>query len=154
MDSVRGQRPKLTRLVLAFLVFWGMTGQGISAVLCSAGLCASKCGAAPKPAPEPPSAHGCCAEKKAKDSTAAEKTAEPTSGCCCKIESGADFTVPHAKVAISEPVLVIDLAPEHTPLLATVIRPAPEVYSFTDPSPPDRPISPDRGRAPPATVSA
>ena len=154
MSIVQSHGPKITRLILAFLVFWGMSGQGVSAVLCSAGLCSSKCGVPTKPVLPPPSEHGCCAEKKTKDTTPAEKPSLPAKGCCCKIEGGADLTVPHAKVALSQPLLVIDLAPEHAPVLAIVIGPTPEAYTFTDPSPPDRPQMPDRGRAPPTTFSA
>lgn len=130
----------VTKLIAAFLVLLGTSGQGLAAMVCGTPAC-------PKTAalkPEPPKAESCCAKKKAKP--------EPTKECCCKVKPAPATAKLDAKVTVPTG-LDFDLTlpePSVTLPVTVKIETAARITAFTDPSPPDPIPLPDRGRAPPA----
>lgn len=135
------------KLLAAFLVLLGTSGQGFAAMLCGTPLCPKTIAAKPVPVAK----KSCCDKEKAHHGTSKQKDEKSGKNCCCEVKSGA----PTAKL---EPKLVVpaglhlDLAlPEPVPVVATaaVTSGARDIPSFTDASPPDPGVLPDRGRAPP-----
>lgn len=135
--------------VLAFLVFWGTSGQAVSAVFCGAQNCGRTAMAAPQPAPEP--GDGCCSGMKASPKPAKAPGDNDKEGCCCKVESAKDFTFAPAQLPVISVAELPLLGPPSAPNALLTPRMAAEpIHFYSDSSPPTVAAGPDRGRAPPS----
>ena len=139
------------RLLAAFLVLLGTSGQGFAAMLCATPLCPKTIAAKPTPV----DAKSCCAKEAARDQAAASANQDGESGgrdCCCELKSvptlvklGSKLVHPtgiQVDLTLSEPLPTVDLA--------VAIEASNRITSYSDASPPDPGVLPDRGRAPPA----
>ena len=136
------------KLLAAFLVLLGTSGQGFAAMLCGTPLCPKTIAAKPVPVAK----KACCDKDKPHHGAPEQKDEEAGKKCCCEVKSGmptakleAKLVVPsglHLDVALPEPIAAVPLAAS--------VRASAGIPSFTDASPPDRGVLPDRGRAPPA----
>ena len=136
------------KLLAAFLVLLGTSGQGFAAMLCGTPLCPKTI--APKPAPV--AKKSCCDKEKPHHAAPEQKEEKSGKKCCCEVKSGAPTAKLDAKLVVPTG-LHLDLAlPEPVPVvaMAAAAHPAGDIPSFTDASPPDPGVLPDRGRAPPA----
>lgn len=130
----------LANMLLALVVFAGVSQQAIAALFCATDNC-------PKMAMQAKTPKSCCPESKPDHS---DSQKEKNDSCCCKIQPTPDAVPDVAKVAVTAPVLVFLDLPVTTQIVVTVVAPTTDVILFeADSSPPDRVALPDRGRAPP-----
>ena len=132
-------------LLLALLIFWGMSGRAFSAAFCQTLRCALPVQvAAPKPA-----AHSCCEEKQAKAKPSKESKENSRKGCCCKLDSFSGTVSKTDSLTIPGPLLIA------LPALSTAFAYAPAptsvpAYFYSDSSPPIVALASVRDRAPPS----
>lgn len=136
------------KLLAAFLVLLGTSGQGFAAMVCGTPLCPKTIAAKPMPVAK----EACCDTEKPHHGAPKQKDQKSGKNCCCEVKSGAPIAKLDAKLVVPSG-LHLDLGlPEPVSVVATaaMIHAAGEIPSFTDASPPDPGVLPDRGRAPPA----
>ncbi len=154
--------PIAARILLAFLVFLGMSGSGLASARCATGLCGDNCAMhaqSSKPPSEATSApleiqpeHSCCPEK-LKDPPPAQEPSSPKESdknCECGISGPTDVMPLTAKMLDVSAVIVLALAPESTVFYES--KPPANwqpILLSSDSSPPSVFHHPDLGRAPP-----
>lgn len=162
----RMQLNTASRVLAAFLVLLGMSGQALSAMLCSSDLCGEAC---PQrtvaAAPESAACHGGTApsnvsDHHAPDGVTAEQCATDASddcddnsckrSCCCEMRAAPEASpvTPSATAPPAPLLIAIQPAVQHVPAIAAIER-AKAIFFHSDSSPPSVAWLPDFGRAPP-----
>ncbi|MGV3615128.1 MAG: hypothetical protein ACO1SV_07315 [Fimbriimonas sp.] len=135
------------KLLAAFLVLLGTSGQGFAAMLCGTPLCPKTIAAKPVPVAK----KACCDKEKPHHGAPKQKDEKGEKKCCCEVKSGTPTAKLDAKLVVPSGLHLDVALPEPPAVIATaaVVHTANEIPSFTDASPPDPGVLPDRGRAPP-----
>jgi len=162
----RMQLNKASRVLAAFLVLLGMSGQALGAMLCSSGLFGEGCPQKSFSAvPQPMSCHGGTAptavgDHHASEGVTAEQCATDSSGdcdddnckrsCCCEMRAAPEASPVQPSATAPPAPLLIALQPP-VPDVPTValINWAKAIFFHSDSSPPSVAWLPDFGRAPP-----
>jgi hypothetical protein len=133
------------RLILAFFVIIGMSGQSFGGLLCASGACPDSCSMHEQKAP-PEQTPTCCPTKPAKDSS----NKAPSGKCDCKIKAAPDVTQSAPTVASAHVPVLLAMPSDSIDSIAHAVALAlgPTLYSGN--SPPSVVRHPDLGRAPPA----
>lgn len=155
-----------SRVLAAFLILLGMSGQALGAMLCSSGLCGEACPQnAVAMALEPTACHGGTSASNvtehhaAKDQTDAKcETDQPgdcddndcKGSCCCEMRAAPEASPVQPSATAPPAPLLIALQPP-VPDVPTValINWAKAIFFHSDSSPPSVAWLPDFGRAPP-----
>lgn len=136
------------RLLLAFLVTLGTSGQSLGGMMCATGTCPNSCGMHEKQEAQKEKAHSCCPSD---GKEAPEKPQKRSDRCKCQIRSAPDAAAPNISFAAPPAPLVIALSVgplEITiPAVSTELQP---IHLHSGNPPPTVTRHPDLGRAPPA----
>ncbi|MCC7229368.1 MAG: hypothetical protein IT203_03175 [Fimbriimonadaceae bacterium] len=136
----------LVRTLLAFAIVLGTTGESLCAVLCSAGMCADKCGIA-RTVETTLSPKSCCGSKQASSPASSKKKGHR---CTCEIKSAPPGIDSAARIALPSTVLVIALPEAPATVVAVFPICSAPMFVSGDSSPPSAIRHPDLGRAPPS----
>jgi hypothetical protein len=129
---MRSAQPKLACLLMAVLIFVGTSSQALASLVCQDRTCPKKAAQAKRT---------CCPKTEA-------PSKKENRGCCCDIKSAPDLSDATPKITIAAVEFAL-LEKPATPLKTCAFSYYREIPPDSDRSPPNAPVAPDRGRAPP-----